>query len=89
MNSLIYEQYKPWEVALAIIEIARSLSEIKTQNLKLHQLLHSNTTEIKKCIHEIYKELKNDKAKASKALAVEESVLNEILLVLEVHQISV
>ena len=89
MNSLIYEQYKPWEVALATIEIGRSLSGIKTQNLKLHQLLHSNTTEIKKCVLEIYKELKNDKSKATKALAVEETVLNEILKVLDNHSTSV
>tara|TARA_B110000285_G_C15126511_1_gene620591 strand:+ start:822 stop:1091 length:270 start_codon:yes stop_codon:yes gene_type:complete len=89
MNSIIYEQYKPWEVALATIEIARSLSGIKTQNLKLHQLLHSNTTEIKKCSLEIYKELKDDKAKAIKDLAVEETVLNEILKVLDIHQTSV
>ena len=35
MNSMIYEQYKPWESALATIEIARELCGFKKQQIKI------------------------------------------------------
>jgi hypothetical protein len=35
MNQMTYELYKPWEVSLAIIEIARNLCGFRKQQIKI------------------------------------------------------
>jgi hypothetical protein len=83
---MIYEQFKPWEVSLAVIDITRTLLGFKKQQLKVHQLLHANVIQIQKCILEIYKQIKDDKEKAIKNLNVEESEINEALKTLDSYQ---
>ena len=46
MNQMTYELYKPWEVALAVIEIARSLCGFRKQHIKIWQLMHGNDEQI-------------------------------------------
>jgi hypothetical protein len=46
MNQMTYEQYKPWEVALAVIEIARTLCGFRKQHIKIWQLMHGNEEQI-------------------------------------------
>jgi hypothetical protein len=80
---MTYENYKPWEVSLAIIEIARNLCGFRKQQIKIWQILHGNETIVQKCILDILKLLKDDKEKSIGKLNVEASVLDNVLKELE------
>ena len=48
--------------------------------------MHGNDTQIDKCMMDIYKLLKEDKEKAIEKMNIEESILNEVLKELDIHQ---